>query len=116
MAFWKLSIFVLAVAVGYLARTVIGRYQEQQRERALAVLSARRQKRRSSTRKGERLATWLFGAMTGWSIAAYMQTHNWELGAWALFGMYGLLDIAALNAKLTRRVTRRRTYRRRRLR
>jgi len=111
---WKLSIFALAVAVGYLARRIIERYLEHQRERALIGLSSRPLKRRSRKSITEKRATWLFGAMTGWCLADYMQTRHWELGAWALLGMYGLLDIAALNATVARRVTRRRIRRRRR--
>ena len=99
--------FAFLIAVGLLVRRILDRYEEAERERALHGLADQRPQvdRNLLT---EKRAIWLFGAMTGWSGAAYVQTHNWELLAWALLGMYGLLDIAALNATVTRRRTRRR--------
>jgi F0F1-type ATP synthase assembly protein I len=106
MTAWQLSGFALAAIVGYVARRLIERYQEEQRERAVMALGdmGRRRRRRKSIE--EKRAIWLLGAMTGWSVSAYLHTHEWEAVAWALLGLYGLLDVRRMNLQLVRRRSR----------
>lgn len=105
-----LSLFALAAAIGYLARRLVERYQEHQRERAVLALSGLPRKRRSRKRIENLRATWAMGALTGWATAAYVFKHGgWESLIWALLGAYGLVDVARFNAKLTRASTRKRS-------
>lgn len=101
--FWSPWLFVLALAVGYLARRIIERYQEDQRDRALLALGNRRPKRPSRNLLTEKRAIWLFGALTGWASLAYVHTHEWEAACWALLGVYGLVDVKRLNRKIRSR-------------
>lgn len=102
-ATWKVSGFALALVTGYLVRRFIERFQEAGRERAVLALGGLRRKRRSRKLIEEKRATWMLGVIAGWAMAAFLRTHEWEAGAWVLLGLYGLLDVRALNAQLTRR-------------
>ena len=48
----------------------------------------------------EERACWAMGAISGFAAAIAWAHHSWEPLPWTAFGLYGLVDVKRLNAKL----------------